>query len=514
MCGEPASKRPKRWLAGRGSAKRRKLEENNLLEAWLRNNGVWVSDKADWGVSASGVSMAIETREVNENEISGRGLVASRDINMYEELARVPFKLLLSKDTARERLGEEIVTANMSDYTAIALLLVSEKYKEGSSFWDPYIAVLPSVEEIGASFSWEDEEINMLLGGSPLQNMSLFLKAKVSDEFRALQAGVVAQNPEKLPKEAFTLERYIWAYAVLFSRAVRLSPPDMGDIIALVPYVDLINHNPASETYITGISEGVELPFGLTEKENFVIVRADKYYNKYEQVYLSYGPKSNAQLLMLYGFCLERNTQDFLEVPVAHLLDNSPLAEAKKRLLDSRQMERVAFPLYRDRFTNDMMQFLRLLMLQPEDLNLQDWDDSASVDAAMARLDFSKAFGELSERRALLCLKGICEELSAGYPNTLEEDEALISDRGMFELLPRNQRNAIRVRYAEKLILRNTVATLNRVMNNLGRLTEIQEQESRKKRDMQGTFWGRLGVEFEPAIKATNIEELMKELDI
>jgi len=160
------------------------------------------------------------------------------------------------------------------------------------------------------------------------------------------------------------------------------------------------------------------------------------------------------------------------------------------------------------------MQFLRLLMLQPEDLNLQDWDDSASVDAAMARLDFSKAFGELSERRALLCLKGICEELSAGYPNTLEEDEALISDRGMFELLPRNQRNAIRVRYAEKLILRNTVATLNRVMNNLGRLTEIQEQESRKKRDMQGTFWGRLGVEFEPAIKATNIEELMKELDI
>jgi len=160
-----------------------------------------------------------------------------------------------------------------------------------------------------------------------------------------------------------------------------------------------------------------------------------------------------------------------------------------------------------------MMQFLRLLVLQPEDLNLQDWSDE-SVDAALEKLDFTSAFGELSERRALLCLKGICEELSAAYPHSLEEDEALISDRSMFELLPKNQRNAIRVRYTEKLILRNTVSTLNRVMNNLGKLTEIQAEKSKKKRAMQDNFWGRLGVEFDPAIKATNIEELMKELDI
>jgi len=85
----------------------------------------------------------------------------------------------------------------------------------------------------------------------------------------------------------------------------------------------------------------------------------------------------------------------------------------------------------------------------------------------------------------------------------------------MFELLPRNNRNAMRVRYAEKLILRATVTTLDRIMNNLGRLTEIQVERSRKKRAQQETFWGRLGIEAaEPAIKATNLEELMKELDI
>lgn len=58
-----------------------------------------------------------------------------------------------------------------------------------------------------------------------------------------------------------------------------------------------------------------------------------RYFNKYEQIYISYGcklrersssqdelfllaikahrgRKSNAQLLMLYGFSMERNTQD------------------------------------------------------------------------------------------------------------------------------------------------------------------------------------------------------------
>jgi len=452
---------------------------------------------------------------MNENEISGRGLVASRDINLYEELARVPLKLLLTRDSAREKFGAECIPDSMSEYAAIALQLISEQYQEEESFWAPYLAVLPSVEEVGASFAWPEEEINMLLAGSPLQNMSNFLRMRVRDEFAALQQGTFAVHPDKFPADVFTVDRYVWAYSLLFSRAVRLDFEDTpGDFVALVPYIDLINHNPGSETYIQGIVEGIELPFGINEKERFIIVRADRYYNKYEQIYISYGPKSNSQLLMLYGFCLERNSQDFLEITVSHLLEASPLAEAKKRYLDTRGMERVAFPLYRDRFTNEMMSFLRLLVLQPEDLGVQDLSDQDSVDAALARLDFTRAFGELSERRALLCLRGICEELAAGYPTSLEDDEVLLQDRSMFELLPKNQRNAMRVRYGEKMILRATMTTLDRIMNNLGRLTEIAAEKSRKQKAMQETFWGRLGMEADPAIKATNLEELMKELDI
>ena len=90
---------------------------------------------------------------------------------------------------------------------------------------------------------------------------------------------------------------------MLFSRAVRLDFPDdenEEDMVALVPYIDLINHNPNSESRIRGVSEGTRIP-GISEPERSVVVRSDRrrgafrskderrYFNKYEQIYISYG---------------------------------------------------------------------------------------------------------------------------------------------------------------------------------------------------------------------------------
>jgi len=36
-----------------------------------------------------------------------------------------------------------------------------------------------------------------------------------------------------------------------------------------------------------------------------------------EQIYISYGPKSNADLLLLYGFALERNPYNSVDVTVS-----------------------------------------------------------------------------------------------------------------------------------------------------------------------------------------------------
>jgi len=512
------STRNKRWLKGRGTAKRRKLEENAKLEKWLADNGVWVSEAADWGRPAASVSMAVETREQTENEVSGRGLVARRDIDNYEDLAQVPYKLLLTKETSKKVFGEECIEKDMSEYAAIALQLIYERFVEKeNSFWGPYIGVLPSVEEVGASFAWDKQELDTLLAGSPLRNMSYFLQDQVEQEFHDLQAHMMPRAPEKFPKDAFTLENYMWAYSVLFSRAVRLDFPDDlddEDIVALVPYIDLINHNPNSESRIRGVSEGPSIP-GISEPERSVVVRSDRYFNKYEQIYISYGRKSNAQLLMLYGFSMERNTQDFVTFAIGQLLENSPFSEVKKRILEELEVPREGvFPLYRDRFTGEMMMFLRLAVVQPDDIDMDEDADENEVYKALKQLDIKRATGEVSERRALICLRGVVQDLQDSYPTTLQEDEALIRDRQMFELLPRNQRNALRVRYGEKLIIRASLATIDRILNNLSRLKQMEVQEEKQRKEMENSAFGRLSVAFESPFKARNLEELMKELDI
>jgi hypothetical protein len=52
------------------------------------------------------------------------------------------------------------------------------------------------------------------------------------------------QDPSKFPREKYTFELFLWAFVMLFSRAARLSLKIGGEELALVPYADLMNHNP------------------------------------------------------------------------------------------------------------------------------------------------------------------------------------------------------------------------------------------------------------------------------
>jgi SET domain len=109
--------------------------------------------------------------------------------------------------------------------------------------------------------------------------------------------------PDKFPPEKFTFALFTWSFIMLFSRAARLSSKQAGEELALVPYADLMNHNPYSNTYIDAQRSGLPL---LSRTEE-VAVYSDRSYKKFEQVFINYGEKSNADLLLLYGFALERN---------------------------------------------------------------------------------------------------------------------------------------------------------------------------------------------------------------
>lgn len=243
-----------------------------------------------------------------------------------------------------------------------------------------------------------------------------------------------------------------------------------GEALALVPYADLINHSPFSQAYIDARKDGDWL-FSTGEEE--VILYADRGYRKMEQIYISYGPKSNAELLLLYGFAVERNPYNSVDVTVAiaprtesfvkELKDESipvdPLAEEKIAFLESVGRESmVDFPCYADRYPVELLEFLRLMQLTLDDTRgkpLKDFDYSRTISAANEASVLSSVIEAV--RRQL-----------GKYPNAEEEDAALIKDKGMFRLLSYNQRMAIRHRRNEKRLLKRTIAALENQLRKQG----------------------------------------------
>ncbi|CAM9809509.1 unnamed protein product, partial [Phaeothamnion confervicola] len=303
-----------RKLSGFGGVRADDLRvgQNRRLIEWLGENGVWVFDKSDWGQAPHSLAVAVDTVDESENEAAGRGMVANREIKEGDELFALPIDLLLTKAKAQEVMGSEAITDDLGEYLAIALLLVNERGKGEDSFWKPYIDVLPTSQDVFPTYVWAEEEL-ALLEGSPVLAATESMKRKLRAEYAALQ-DLFQRLPDKFPADIFTFDAFEWAFSVLFSRAIRLgslTTGASGEAVALVPYADLFNHNPFANSYIDARE------VGFLKKRNEVVVYADRSYKIMEQVFISYGPKSNADLLLLYGFCLDRNPFNSVDLTLA-----------------------------------------------------------------------------------------------------------------------------------------------------------------------------------------------------
>ncbi|KAL3930797.1 MAG: hypothetical protein SGBAC_011606 [Bacillariaceae sp.] len=451
-----------------------KLSANAALIQWLEAEGdVYLAEVSSWGEAPHPMAISTDTRDEITNESSGRGLLARRDVNDGDNLFKIPLKLCMTKRSARKALGRDVFSTDVNEYLVLACQLIHEKFVLGDeSYWKPYMDVLPEVGEVNPTFSWSDEDLSFL-EGSPVIAATRSLQMKLQREYDSLldgEDGLCAKFPDRFPKDKYTYENWVWAFTMLFSRAIRLRSLKEGEALALVPYADLINHSPFSQAYIDA-REGGDWLFSSGEEE--VILYADRGYRRMEQIYISYGPKSNAELLLLYGFAVERNPFNSVDVTVAiaprtesfvkELKDESipidPLAEEKIEFLASVGRESmVDFPCYADRYPVELLEFLRLMQMTPEDTRgrpLNEFDYSRTISAA----------NEASVLRSVI--EAVTRQLS-NYPNTEDDDAALIKDKAMFRLLSYNQRMAIRHRRNEKRLLKRTIAALENQIRKQG----------------------------------------------
>lgn len=461
-------------LLGKKEAGNTKLSANAALIQWLEEEGdVYLAEVSSWGEAPHPMAISTDTRDEITNESSGRGLLARRDINDGDNLFKVPLKLCMTKRSARKAFGKDVFSSDVNEYLVLACQLIHEKFVMGDeSYWKAYIDVLPEVGEVNPTFSWSDEDLSFL-DGSPVTAATRSLQMKLQREYDALLAGemgLCTKYPDRFPRDKYTYENWTWAFTMLFSRAIRLRGLKDGEGLALVPYADLINHSPYSQAYIDACESGDWL-FSTGEEE--VILFADRGYRRMEQIYISYGPKSNAELLLLYGFAVERNPFNSVDVTVAiaprtesfvkEIKDQNipvdPLAEEKIAFLESVGREpMVDFPCYADRYPVELLEFLRLMQMTPEDTRGK----------ALDQFDYSRTISAANEASILRSVIDAVKRQLGNYPNTEEQDAALIKDKGMFRLFPYNQRMAIRHRRNEKRLLKRTIAALENQIRKQG----------------------------------------------
>jgi hypothetical protein len=96
-----------------------------------------------------------------------------------------------------------------------------------------------------------------------------------------------------------------------------------------------------------------------------------------------------------------------------------------------------------NRYPSELVDFLRLLLVEPEDLGMQPIDN----------IDFNEPISPSLERRVLTTMINICESYLQQYPTSLDDDDKLITDRKLFAALSRQQRMAVKLRASEKRIL-------------------------------------------------------------
>jgi hypothetical protein len=283
------------------------------------------------------------------------------------------------------------------------------------------------------------------------------------------------KRPDLFDPRAFTWENYLWAFINIFSRAIRVQM-QAGETIIMCPYADLINHNPFANTYI--VAERPFRPLNPIRGPEVITIYADKDYKKMEQVYISYGPKSNADLLLLYGFCMDRNPFNsvgrcagpnpllpflsacwvMLDRGVLWQVDitvslspEDPLYEKKSSFLRSVERREVeSFPLYADRYPNELFEYLRLVSVSPEELGSKQ----------LQSLDYADPISKENELRVLTLIEEACKQALQRYPTTEEEDGKLVNDVRLFKTLSKRQRMAVKHRRSEKRLLKKTAAAV------------------------------------------------------
>jgi len=221
-------------------------------------------------------------------------------------LLEIPLERAFTLDAARVDADMATVIPCCARHDdVVALHVCLERHRGEGAARAAHVETLPRAFD--TAFYWSEEERRELAGTVCLRD-TLNLIEETREDYESIERKLEAIGEKDWMRErGIDYERYAWARSNLWSRQCDLLKPDGTRTRAMVPTFDIFNHSP-------------EAPLGKTHKlnaeEGLVTVYAGKDYEVGEQAFISYGSgeAANAKLLTWYGFCVENNPYEELDL--------------------------------------------------------------------------------------------------------------------------------------------------------------------------------------------------------
>ena len=284
-----------------------------------------------------------------------RGATAITDINTNEYILEIPKKLMISPVHAyNSEIGKYLAENKdvIRGDSVLALYLMYERIKGESSFYYPYLQILPSP---GTIAEWTQ---NQLL---QLQDDGIVLRARRKKlQVFTLYTQCVIPLCEKYP-EIFSLEDYssknfefCWysIQARAFGRRLPWS--------AMVPFADCLNHSNVQTKYDFDIDSNDYFRLFPTGSNN---------YKAGTEVYNSYGRRHNENLLLDYGFAMLDNEWDHVSISLKLPVSDSYDRKATILLSLGFNPSIMEFKIFgNDYIPHDALKYLRIVALDEIEL--------------------------------------------------------------------------------------------------------------------------------------------------
>jgi SET domain-containing protein 6 len=383
MTSKPASSKS----AGKRAAEARGRDAGGggggAFAKWLRDNKV----------ELDGVEVARFAR-------TGRGVRATRDLRVGEVVVSVPDDAVLTVDACavKKELGEFVgdgddeAPSPRLDKELLVIAVMCEMCAGKSSAWCEYLETVHEAVRVGHSvLAWDDEQVTALFGTDAWRDAyenddeTLDLPMMTEEHFE----NVVTLFFKLFPKLASGLsvealrELHFAATAMVAGYSFTLGD---DEIQAMVPFWDMLNHAPPCEASVR---------LHHDQKNGCLQMITVRGVKKGEEVFNTYGPLRNAELLRRYGFVLPRNPHGGTTVGLAEVIqaamganplvvDELPLRLAwlESRGLADEELSTRFFVHRTGRPSDKLLIAMRLLTLKPEEMTAlieADFDDEEQL---------------------------------------------------------------------------------------------------------------------------------------